>query len=42
MAANDVTPRPSPLGIEVKVKESVSPAETAPAGKRPPVHRHTS
>ena len=33
MAANDVTPRPSLLGIEVKVKESVSPAETAPAGK---------
>lgn len=33
MAANDVMPRPSLLGIEVKVKESVSPAETAPAGK---------
>ena len=33
MAANDVTPRSSLLGIEVKVKESVSPAETAPAGK---------
>ena len=33
IAANDVTLRPSLLGIEVKVKESVSPAETAPAGK---------
>ncbi len=42
MAANDVTLKPSLLGIEVKVKEGVSPAETAPAGKCPPVHRHTS
>ena len=33
IAANDVTLRPSLLGIEVKVRESVSPAETAPAGK---------
>ena len=33
IAANDVTLRPSLLGIEVKVKEGVSPAETAPAGK---------
>ena len=33
IAANDVTLKPSLLGIEVKVKESVSPAETAPAGK---------
>ena len=33
IAANDVTLKPSLLGIEVKVKEGVSPAETAPAGK---------
>ena len=33
MAANDVTLKPSLLGIEVKVKESVSPSETAPAEK---------
>lgn len=33
IAANDVTLRPSLPGIEVKVRESVSPAETAPAGK---------
>ena len=33
VAANDVTLKPSLLGIEVKVRESVSPAETAPAGK---------
>ena len=33
IAANDVTLKPSLLGIEVKVKEGVSPAETASAGK---------
>ena len=33
IAANDVTLKPSLLGIEVKVKESVSPSETAPAEK---------
>ena len=33
VAANDVTLKPSLLGIEVKVKESVSPSETAPAEK---------
>ena len=42
IAANDVTLRPSLLGVEVKVREGVSPAETVSAGKCPPVHRHTS
>ena len=41
IAANDVTPRPSLLGVEVKAREGVSPAETVSAGKCPPVHRHT-
>ena len=33
MAANDVTPRPSLPGIEVKVKESVSPTEENPSDR---------
>ena len=34
MAANDVTPRPSLLGIEVKVKESVSRKDCETPAKR--------
>ena len=33
VAANDVTPRPSLPGIEVKVKESVSPTEENPSDR---------
>ena len=34
VAANDVTPRPSLLGIEVKVKENVSRSDVETSAKR--------